>query len=232
MGPKTGMLIFFNIPNIFGSFMGKIISPQANKPVMGIVQDTLCGIRKFTLRDCFLDWNQVQNILLWVPEWDGSIPTPAIIKPKPLWSGKQILSLTIPRGINIYRAPDPKSFNPVFDDGVLIENGELIFGIIEKKTVGASQGGLVHVVFREKGPKATRQLFTGIQMVVNFWFFHNGFSIGIGDTIANQATMSYITRTISERKTKVAEIIDEATHDHLKAKPGMTIRESFESSVE
>jgi DNA-directed RNA polymerase II subunit RPB1 len=69
MGPKTGMLIFFNIPNTFGSFMGKIISPQANKPVMGIVQDTLCGIRKFTLRDCFLDWNQVQNILLWVPEW-------------------------------------------------------------------------------------------------------------------------------------------------------------------
>jgi len=146
------------------------------------------------------------------PEWDGSIPTPAIIKPKPLWTGKQILSLTIPRGINIYRAPDPKSFNPVFDDGVLIENGELIFGIVEKKTVGASQGGLVHVVFREKGPEATRQLFTGIQMVVNFWLFHNGFSIGIGDTIADQATMSYITRTISERKTKVAEIIDEATH--------------------
>jgi hypothetical protein len=26
-----------------------------------------------------------------------------------------------------------------FDNGVLIENGELIFGIVEKKTVGASQ---------------------------------------------------------------------------------------------
>ncbi|KIM71542.1 hypothetical protein PILCRDRAFT_40910, partial [Piloderma croceum F 1598] len=49
------------------------ISPQANKPVMGIVQDTLCGIRKFTLRDTFLDWNQVQNILLRVPEWDGAV---------------------------------------------------------------------------------------------------------------------------------------------------------------
>ncbi|KAF8907622.1 hypothetical protein CPB84DRAFT_1813483 [Gymnopilus junonius] len=166
----------------------QIISPQANKPVMGIVQDTLCGIRKFTLRDTFLDWNQVQNILLWVPEWDGS----------------QILSLTIPRGINIHRAPDPKSSNPVFDDGVLVENGELIFGIVEKKTVGASQGGL--------GPEATRQLFTGIQMVVNFWLFHNGFSIGIGDTIADSPPY--------------------ATHDRLKAAPGMTIRESFESLVE
>ncbi|KAK0440787.1 DNA-directed RNA polymerase II, subunit 1 [Armillaria borealis] len=214
------------------SVIRQIISPQANKPVMGIVQDTLCGIRKFTLRDTFLDWTQVQNILLWVPEWDGTVPTPAIIKPKPLWTGKQILSMTIPRGINIHRSPDPKSSNPVFDDGMLIENGEIIFGVVEKKTVGASQGGLVHVVFREKGPEATRQLFSGLQMVVNFWLFHNGFSIGIGDTIADMKTMSYITQTIADRKARVTEIIEDATHDRLKPSPGMTIRESFESMVE
>ncbi|KAG2066729.1 DNA-directed RNA polymerase II, subunit 1 [Suillus decipiens] len=210
----------------------QIISPQANKPVMGIVQDTLCGIRKFTLRDTFLDWNQVQNILLWVPSWDGNVPIPAIIKPKPMWSGKQILSMVIPRGINIHRAPDPKSSNPIVDDGMLIENGEIIFGVVEKKTVGASQGGLVHVVFREKGPEATRDLFTGIQMVVNFWLFHNGFSIGIGDTVAGPDVMGFITKRISEKKHLVAEIIDEAYHDRLKALPGMTIRESFESKVE
>ncbi len=50
--------------------------------------------------------------------------------------------------------------------------------IVEKKAVGASQGGLIHV--------ATRQLFAGTQMVVNFWLLHNGFPIGIGDTIAHQ----------------------------------------------
>ncbi|KAF8170369.1 hypothetical protein BJ912DRAFT_1148858 [Pholiota molesta] len=198
----------------------QIISPQANKPVMGIVQDTLCGIRKFTLRDTFLDWNAVQNILLWVPEWDGSVPIPAIIKPKPLWTGKQMISLTIPRGINISRAPDPKSNTPVFDDGVLIENGELIYGIVEKKTVGASQGGLVHVVFREKGPK---------QLANSSPVFK---CIGIGDTIADSATMSYITQTIADRKANVSQIIEDATHDRLKAAPGMTIRESFESLVE
>lgn len=199
---------------------------------MGIVQDTLCGVRKFTLRDTFLDWNAVQNILLWVPEWDGTVPIPAIVKPKPLWTGKQILSLTIPRGINIHRSPDPRSSNPVFDDGMMIENGDLIFGIVEKKTVGASQGGLIHVVFREKGPEATRQLFTGLQKVVNYWLFHNGFSIGIGDTIADTGTMDFITQTIAERKSNVTQIIEDATHDRLKAMPGMTIRESFESLVE
>jgi DNA-directed RNA polymerase II subunit RPB1 len=210
----------------------QIISPQANKPVMGIVQDTLCGIRKFTLRDCFLEWNQVQNILLWVPEWDGTIPTPAIIKPKPLWTGKQILSMTIPRGINIFRAPENPSPNPVFDDGMLVENGEIIFGVVEKKTVGASQGGLVHVVFREKGPEATRTLFTGLQCIVNYWLFHNGFSIGIGDTIADKATMTFVNEKISEKKEIVRNLIQQAQKDELKPSPGMTIRESFESSVE
>ena len=47
-----------------------------------------------------------------------------------------------------------------------------------------------HVVFREKGPVATRELFTGTQRVVNFWLLHHGFSIGIGDTIADQGPMT------------------------------------------
>ncbi|KAI0271722.1 RNA polymerase II large subunit [Gloeopeniophorella convolvens] len=210
----------------------QIISPQANKPVMGIVQDTLCGIRKFTLRDCFLEWSQVQNILLWVPDWDGTIPTPAIIKPKPLWSGKQILSMTIPRGINIFRAADKPSPNPLTDDGILIENGEIIFGIVEKKTVGASQGGLVHIVFREKGPEATRTLFTGLQCIVNYWLFHNGFSIGIGDTIADLETMKSVKSLISHHKRRVQRVVERARIAVLEPSPGMTIRESFESRVE
>ena len=116
---------------------------QANKPVRGIVQDTLCGIRKFTLCNTFLDWNQVQNILRWVPEWDEAIPIPAIVKQKPLWTGGRILSMVIPRGISIHRSPNPKSSNPVFDDGMMIENREIIFSMVEKKTVGASQGSVM-----------------------------------------------------------------------------------------
>jgi hypothetical protein len=50
-----------------------------------------------------------------------------------------------------------------------VENGEIISGVVEKKTVGALQGGLTHVVFREKGPEATRTLFAGLQCIVNYW---------------------------------------------------------------
>jgi DNA-directed RNA polymerase II subunit RPB1 len=49
----------------------QIVSPQKNAPVMGIVQDTLCGIRKFTKRDTFLRRDLVMNLLMWVPDWNG-----------------------------------------------------------------------------------------------------------------------------------------------------------------
>ena len=40
------------------------------------------------------------NLLLWIRNWDGKVPIPCILKPKPLWTGKQIFSLLIPNGIN------------------------------------------------------------------------------------------------------------------------------------
>ncbi|KAF7331298.1 DNA-directed RNA polymerase subunit [Mycena kentingensis (nom. inval.)] len=100
---KDGDSVLFNRrPSLHKLVPRQIISLQADKPVIGTVQTTMCGIRKVTLRDTFLDWNQVQNILLRM--------------------GKS---------------------NRVLDDGMLIENGELVFGTVEKKIIGASQGGLV-----------------------------------------------------------------------------------------
>lgn len=40
-----------------------IVSPQANRPVMGIVQDALLACRKMTMRDVFIDKATMMNIL-------------------------------------------------------------------------------------------------------------------------------------------------------------------------
>ena len=209
----------------------QIVSPQSNKPCMGIVQDTLCGIRKLTLRDTFLEFDQVLNMLYWVPDWDGVIPTPAIIKPKPLWSGKQILSVAIPKGIHLQRFDEGTTLLSPKDNGMLVIDGEIIFGVVDKKTVGSSSGGLIHVVTREKGPTICARLFGNIQKVVNFWLLHNGFSTGIGDTVADGQTMREISETIAEAKQKVEAVTKEAQANLLTAKHGMTLRESFEDNV-
>ncbi|KAM9920293.1 hypothetical protein OXX59_007320, partial [Metschnikowia pulcherrima] len=209
----------------------QIVSPQSNKPVMGIVQDTLCGIRKMTLRDNFVEYEQVMNMLYWIPNWDGVIPPPAVLKPKPLWSGKQLLSMAIPKGIHLQRFDDGRDMLSPKDSGMLIVDGEIIFGVVDKKTVGATGGGLIHTVMREKGPYVCAQLFSSIQKVVNYWLLHNGFSIGIGDTIADKDTMRDVTTTIQEAKQKVQEIIIDAQQNKLEPEPGMTLRESFEHNV-
>ncbi|KAG2176195.1 hypothetical protein INT43_005429 [Umbelopsis isabellina] len=214
----------------------QIVSPQSNKPVMGIVQDTLCGIRKFTKRDCFLSKDLVMNIVMWVPDWDGYLPTPAILKPKPMWTGKQIVSMIIPKGINCQTVhsthPDGETtwISPG-DTRVAIENGDLICGIVCKKTVGTASGGLIHTILNEQGSEAAKNFLNGAQTVVNYWLLQNGFSIGIGDTIADRDTMESITSLISSAKDRVQEIILTAQQDKLEVQPGMTIRESFEAKV-
>jgi hypothetical protein len=55
------------------------------------------------------------------------------------------------------------------------------------------------VIFCEKGPETIRQLFTGLQRVVNHY----------SDTVF----VSYITKIIPDRKTQVAQIIEDAIHD-------------------
>ena len=56
------------------------------------------------------------NLLMWLPSWNGKIPVPAILKPKPLWTGKQIFSILIPGNVNMIRAhsthPDDEDDGP------------------------------------------------------------------------------------------------------------------------
>ena len=56
------------------------------------------------------------NLLMWLPSWDGKMPQPAILKPKPLWTGKQMFSLIIPGNVNVIRThsthPDDEDDGP------------------------------------------------------------------------------------------------------------------------
>ena len=94
-----------------------IVSPQSNKPVMGIVQDSLLGCAKLTRRDTLLTRDHYYHCVMWVHEmgmWNGAIQCPAILVPNPAkrgsykdvrWTGKQVFSHIIPKpnglGINL-----------------------------------------------------------------------------------------------------------------------------------
>lgn len=218
----------------------QIITPQCNKPVMGIVQDTLTAVRKMTKRDVFIEKEQMMNLLMFLPTWDGKMPQPCILKPKPLWTGKQIFTLIIPGNVNVIRThsthPDEEDDGPYKwispgDTKVMVEHSELIMGILCKKTLGASAGSLLHICFLELGHEIAGRFYGNIQTVINNWLLLEGHSIGIGDTIADPQTYHEIQQSIRKAKEDVIGVIQKAHNMELEPTPGNTLRQTFENQV-
>jgi DNA-directed RNA polymerase II subunit RPB1 len=139
--------------------------------------------------------------------------------------------MIIPKIVNLNMPNDAREDNPLNDDGVLIHEGELMYGLLTKKNVGASSGGIIHIIFNEQGPDAAMAFFNGCQRVINYWLLHHGFSIGIGDTIPDKETIAKIEDAIQTQKDEVAELTAKATANELESLPGMNVRETFESQV-
>jgi len=174
-----------------------IVSPQANRPVMGIVQDALLASSKLTRRDVFITKDRFMNIMLRVGITDfKQLPIPCILKPLPLWSGKQLFSLVMPkkRYLTLRRntgahedIDDPAQYSHCFaDTEVVISDGELLSGILCKKSLGTSSGGVVHKIWTEGSPEDACDFISNVQFVCNEWLMENGFSVGISDCVFDQ----------------------------------------------
>lgn len=52
------------------------------------------GCRLMLKRDTFLERDIMMNTLMCIADWDGTVPMPSILKPRPLWAGKQVWRIT------------------------------------------------------------------------------------------------------------------------------------------
>ncbi len=57
---------------------------------------------------------------------------------------------------------------------VVVEHGELIMGILCKRTLGASAGSLLHICMLELGHEDCGIFYGNIQTVVNYWLLYEG----------------------------------------------------------
>ena len=194
----------------------QIISPQSNRPVMGIVQDALIGCKLFTSRETFLDFEQIMNLIILIKGFNiENLPIPCILKPKPLWSGKQIFSLILPKELNLikYREEDPKDWENklnLADNFIQIKDGELLQGIICKKTVGTSSGGIVHKIWIEISPKKTIEFLGNCQKIINNFLLLTGWTIGISDIICDTKINKKIENTKKEMKKEINKYLNQA----------------------
>ena len=244
----------------------QIVGPRENKPVIGLVQDSLIGINRFTKYNVHIPKDEVFDLLVWYNEFNGILPEPAfnyerqqrilreagsgaggedyddtIVKndifnyrTEDMWSGRNIISLILPK-INVEK--NNNDFENINDDKnhkqnrVVIENGVLVDGILDKSLMGKGSGGLVHIVFNDFGPDVTRKLLNNFQYIVNNWLLRSGFSVGISDLITTEALKDRTRGFIQDKKNSVSEIIQHLHKGIFENNSGKPNSEEFELQV-
>jgi len=196
-----------------------IISPNESEPKTGLVQDSLLGIRKFTLRDTFLKKHTFMNIIMDLEDtWNHKIPVPAIIKPKPMWTGKQVVSILLP---NIDMEGKSKEFKIFENDSnyisrndsyIKIMDGKLVCGILDKNTIGSSAKSIVHIIFNDMGFSKCTDFINKIQHISNRYLTLRSASAGISDLIVE----SNARKKINDKVNELINLSNKETNEGMK----------------
>ncbi|GAA5979497.1 hypothetical protein JCM11641_005413 [Rhodosporidiobolus odoratus] len=175
--------------------------PTSGNPLRGLIQDHVVAGVWLTNKDTFFTREQYQQLIYGAlrPEnnytGEGSVKTlpPTIWKPKPMWTGKQVISTLL---LNI-QPPDmcgihftskgkvPGNAWGVFaEEGeVLVHDGELLTGIIDKAQIGASPYGLVHSVYELYGPTSAGKLLSILSRLLTKFLQSRAFSCRMDDLV-------------------------------------------------
>ena len=193
----------------------QVLNAQTNKPTFGLVQDALTGSYLMTRKDTFLTREEVMQLMMAAEKTmklynsDWKLPEPAILKPTALWTGKQVYSMLLPA---IYLSKVVRNgTSDAMDHNerwVHIVKGELLCGALCKQTMGATTGGVVHVIAKDMGMDRATLFLSDIQRVVNHWLLEIGFSVGISDCVANDLIKDG-TRALLEHAYKRIEYINQ-----------------------
>ena len=191
-----------------------ILGAQANKPTMGLVQDALTGIYLMTRMEVFLTREQVMNLMMTftheVPYKNCcTIPPPTIVKPVPLWTGKQMVSMLMPPIFLEKRVRGADKETSELDHKervVIIREGNLLTGALCKATVGISSGNIIHIMALDYGGQVTCNFLSDVQRLVNSWLMARGFSVGLSDCLVSDAIREKIQKKIQRSIQKVDKI--------------------------
>ena len=120
-----------------------------------------------------------------------SLPQPAILKPEPLWTGKQIFGLLLKPNrqckVEANLEAKGKSYTKdrelcINDSYVVIRNSELLAGSMDKSTMGSgTKANIFYVLLRDFGEDAACLAMWRLGRVASWFLMNRGFSIGIGD---------------------------------------------------
>jgi len=216
----------------------QILSPRYGGPIIGALQDYISSAFLLTRKSNLLTKDQV-NQLLATADYELVLPPPAIKAPVELWTGKQIFSIFIPKGINISfkanicrKCTVCKHEDCDFDSYVVVRDGNLTFGVVDEKAFGAGEpDSLFHRIIKEKGSTKARIFLDSVGKLLVRLITDRGFSMGLNDVTLPRAASQRIKRILSDADAKVNQLIETYQRGELDANPGQTLLETLEQRI-
>ena len=172
-----------------------VVGAQANKPVMGLVQDTLLALHMLTQPDVLFDHAHACRILAGTRHAPKRLPPPAAVvvvggggggggAPVRYWTGKQLFSALLPA--DLYVEPDKPPHDAEWSDAslpVVVRGGALLCGVLRKAHVGTASGGIVDVLCRERGGVACMRFMGDAQRLGHAFLLQRAHHVGIADVV-------------------------------------------------
>ncbi|EJW03320.1 hypothetical protein EDEG_02328 [Edhazardia aedis USNM 41457] len=108
------------------------------------------------------------------------VDKPTILRPVILYTGKQIVT-SILKSLNI--SIDHTSKSKTDTDPVIIRDGRLLSGTIDKSQIGPTKNSLVHVCGKKYGFSICNELLTSFGLVINKIMARQGYGARISDLL-------------------------------------------------
>ena len=192
----------------------QIISPQASKPCVAIVQDALLGCyRASHARELFPKWMACHIVAHLRHMRVARLPHPCVyVAGAPMWSGKQLFSLLLDSRLRIDRE-DGKAANldallPL-DGRVVLHAGHLLCGRLDKAMLGSASGGLIDLQCRDLGKDMVGKFISDTQRFAVTFNSLRGFNVGIADCVLNEEGDARVEERINKATRLVNEISNE-----------------------
>lgn len=158
----------------------QLINPQGGQSNNALAEDSRLGAYLISSSCLFLNKVELSQLAC---SSVITVPTPAILKsPKvnePLWTGQQLYSMVLPKGI-CYRAAD-KKFSTDMKKGILIRDGELLVCDGNSNWLGNAPDALTAVISNIQGPAVALAYLNQVQELANLYIRDRGFSVGLQD---------------------------------------------------
>jgi DNA-directed RNA polymerase subunit A' len=192
-------------------------SPRFSSLIVGAIHDQITGLYLLTKSDRKFTREEVSQLVKSV-DLDIEIPN------KKFMTGKEIFSLLLPKDLSI-------KFKSKTGDLVIIKNGKLIKGVIDKSAIGAEGGKLLDKIEKEYGAEITKKfIFNLTKLAINYLMLH-GFSISISDQDLPPEAKEEIKKITEKLKKDVNKLIEDYEKGELKILAGRTLKESLEHAI-